>query len=222
MVKENNTKNCHETFESSMINNTSSRITFNNIKINSVNQIQNSEQNKKDNGVIMRDNYKTEKLKQDLLKNYKDVLFNNFNNENSNEYSNRSDREDINNTIEYKKNFNKENSNNTIEEVNKNDSIIYTKGLASDVLQDPNKNNISNCNNTNKLPEKESLGKKLSTVTKLYQANQKEAKDWKIGTLDSCTLSEFKSGLVAYEGSFISQGNDDIENLKIEIKNSSG
>jgi hypothetical protein len=42
-----------------------------------------------------------------------------------------------------------------------------------------------------------------------------------VNTIESCTSSEFRHGVHIFdESSFISRGNDDIENLNIDIKDS--
>ena len=51
-----------------------------------------------------------------------------------------------------------------------------------------------------------------------YMNSYPDPREMNFNTLDSCTSSEFRAGLGMYEESFISQGNNDIENLNIEIK----
>jgi len=86
--------------------------------------------------------------------------------------------------------------------------------------------NVSNNNKINS--DEESSGHDSIIYTKdlnikMLRKNNKpnsNSKNLKIDTLDFCTSNDFKAALDFCEESFISKGNDDIRNLKIDIKNS--
>jgi hypothetical protein len=99
------------------------------------------------------------------------------------------------------------------EESSGHDSIIYTRDIQN-ARESGDKNNYD-------------------TMIKSYIINQEQAANTKnlhmqqqlaqqvVNTMESCTSSEFRHGLGVYnESSFISQGNEDIGNLNIDIKSS--
>lgn len=145
----------------------------------------------------------------------------------SNEYHSNND------TIEYKKKRREscKNSNQTksySEEESQNDSIIYTKNINSknsvninSFSQVSNKNTIINTQNISKGAsnyENQTCNSNKLTLHNVGSYREKD-RDLLMGTLESCTSSEFRAGLEQiYEQSFLSQGNNDIENLNIEIK----
>ena len=101
-----------------------------------------------------------------------------------------------------------------------NDSIIYTK----DVTDKKNKNEIEN--KKQKMNNQERNQFSISDVNKQQNSDinkdseRSNQRDLILNTLESCTSSEFRAGIGVNEESFLSQGNNDIKNLNIEIKHS--
>ena len=106
------------------------------------------------------------------------------------EVSNSNLHNKVNDRDNHRKNSENSMNKNSNSESSGHDSIIYTKDL----------NNMKN-------------------VIKLITPN-KNNREIRFDTLESCTSSEFRAGLGYNEESFISQDNNDVGNLNIDIKNS--
>jgi hypothetical protein len=138
-----------------------------------------------------------------------------------------------NDTVEYKKKRKESYKNNNqtksySEEESQNDSIIYMKDLNSKNSVNPNsfsqvsnKNTVINTQNMSKFAGNSENHTGNSNKLTLHNVGSYRDKEKEIlmGTLESCTSSEFRAGLDQIcEESFLSQGNNDIEILNIEIK----
>jgi hypothetical protein len=107
---------------------------------------------------------------------------------------------------------------------NDNDSSSYVEESIDQERKDSN-STVEYKKNKKRSTEEESSGhdsivytKDLKNTNNVNKLTEGYSKEMRFDTLESCTSSEFRAGIGYNEESFISQGNNDIGNLNIDIK----